>query len=151
MKLRWTITLAALALALAVAGCSSPTPTPLPTETPAPTAIPTATSTPTPTPTPTATPLPTATPTPTPLPIREWDLELVDVSGDIITVLLRVYAGIDVWATLDGERTREAYAESSQLAFVWRGLDPGTYAVEVQDVVGHHLTTEAEVAPPAEG
>jgi ABC-type transport system substrate-binding protein len=151
MRLRWTITLAALALALAAAGCSSPTPTPLPTETPTPTAIPTATSTPAPTPTPTATPLPTATPSPTPLPIREWDVELIDVTGDIITVLLRVYAGIDVWATVDGERTREAYAESSHLAFVWRGVDPGTYTVEVRDVVGHHLTRETVVAPPKEG
>ncbi|PZC49016.1 MAG: hypothetical protein C1O27_000385 [Chloroflexi bacterium] len=151
MRLRWTITLAALALALAVAGCSSPTPTPLPTETPTPTAVPTATSTPAPTSTPTATPLPTPTPTATPLPTREWDLELVDVSGDIITVLLRVYAGIDVWATVDGERTKEAYAESSQRVFVWRGIASGTHAIEIQDVVGHHLTTEAVVAPPAEG
>ena len=147
MHLRWLAVLVALALSAVVIGCSEATPTPLPTETPAPTPTPTATPTPPPTPTPTATPMPTATPTPTPLPIREWDVEQATVEGDIVAVLLRVYAGIDVWATLDGERTREVYKESSRVAFVWRGVDPGTHTVEVQDVVGYHQRMEVVVEP----
>ena len=149
MQLRWLAVLVALALSAVVIGCSEATPIPLPTETPAPTPTPTATPTPppTPTPTPTATPMPPATPTPTPLPIREWDVEQATVEGDIVAVLLRVYAGIDVWATLDGERTREVYKESSRVAFVWRGVDPGTHTVEVQDVVGYHQRMEAVVEP----
>ena len=147
MHLRWLAVLVALALSAVVIGCSEATPTPLPNETPAPTPTPTATPTPPPTPTPTATPMPTATPTPTPLPIREWDVEQATVEGDIVAVLLRVYAGIDVWATLDGERTREVYKESSRVAFVWRGVDPGTHTVEVQDVVGYHQRMEVVVEP----
>ena len=146
MRLHRLAVLAALALSAAVIGCTEATPTPLPTETPAPTPTPTATP-PTPTPTPTATPMPTATPTPTPLPIREWDVEQATVEGDVVAVLLRVYAGIDVWATLDGERTREVYKESSRVAFVWRGVDPGTHTVEVQDVVGYHQLMEVVVEP----
>ena len=108
------------------------TPTATPTETPTPTDAPT--ETPVPSPTPTNTPMPTATPTPSP--IREWNLEGIQVDGPTVTVLVRVFAGIDVKATLDGKSHDQLNTRVPILEFVFENVTPGDHTIEVKDVVG---------------
>ena len=128
---KWLILLVGFSLTVAVAaGCASPTTTP--------------TSTPTVTVTPTPTNMPN--PTPTPFPTREWNLEDIQVDRSTVTVLLRVYAGIDVWATLDGKRADEVRPIPPTIEYVFQNMTPGKHTVEVQDVVGHKETAEVVVA-----
>ncbi|MEE9199661.1 MAG: hypothetical protein V3U26_07710, partial [Dehalococcoidia bacterium] len=93
------------------------------------------------------TPEPTATvsPTPTPFPTQEWDLEGVQVDGSTVTVLLRVYAGIDVRVTLDGGDPDQVNAPVPILEFVFQSVPPGKHTVEVRDVVGHGEKAEIMV------
>ena len=108
-----------------------------------------------PTSTPTATPvLPTPSPTATPTPsvVREWDLDGVSVDGSSVTVLLRVYAGIDVWVTLDDKRGDVVAFAPPTLRSVFHDVGPGQHVIEVRDVVGYSETTSVSVvAPPIPG
>ncbi len=100
------------------------------------------------TPTPTASPLPptpSPTATPTPSVIREWDLDGVTVDGSAVTVLLRVYAGIDVWVTLDGERADEVDFAPPTLRSLFHDVAPGRHVIEVRDIVGYSETTSVGV------
>ncbi|MDP3062845.1 MAG: hypothetical protein Q8O40_06510 [Chloroflexota bacterium] len=92
---------------------------------------------------------PTTTPTPTPSPVQEWNLEDIQVVGSTVTVLLRVYAGIDVRVTLDGNQADEVRPALPTIEYVFQDVPRGTYALEVRDVVGHKETLE--VAVPALG
>jgi len=132
---KWPTVLICFTLALAIAaGCASV----------APTSTPTATAVPTPT----VTPTPTPTPSPTPLPAKEWTLEDIQVDGSTVTVLLRVYAGIDVRVTLDGRSPDQANASSSILEFIFQNVALGKHAIQVRDVVGYEETEEVVVPIP---
>ena len=61
----------------------------------------------------------TPLPTPTPSATREWALEDIRVNGSTVTVLLRVYAGIDVRVTLDGREPEVISAPPPILKFVF--------------------------------
>ena len=82
----------------------------------------------------------------TPRPVREWDLENIQVNDSTVTVLLHVYAGIDVRATLDGREPEEVKPDLPVLEFVFENVAPGKHAVEIWDVVGHKRTTEVVVS-----
>ena len=84
--------------------------------------------------------------TPTPSPIREWNLEGIQVDGSTGTVLLRVYAGIDVRVALDDERADEVRPTIPIIEYVFLNVTPGQHTVEVQDVVGHGEKAEVVVA-----
>jgi len=83
-----------------------------------------------------------ATPTPTATPIKEWNLEGIQVDGSTVTVSVRVFAGIDVWATLDGKRSDEVTPTPPTIKYVFHNVTPGTHTVEVRDVIGHYETAE---------
>ncbi|MDP6402094.1 MAG: hypothetical protein QF467_00930 [SAR202 cluster bacterium] len=128
----WLWALAGLGLMLAVAGCSGNATAP--------------TSTPRP---PTSTPLPAVAPTSTPFPSKEWALEDIRVNGSTVTVLVRVYAGVDVWVTLDGREPDRVDAPLPILEFVFQNVAPGERSVEIQDVVGHSMIAELLVPKPS--
>jgi hypothetical protein len=79
---------------------------------------------------------PTATPT------KEWNLEEVEAGDATVTVSVRVFAGIDVWATLDGKRSDEVESNPPIIKYVFRNVTRGTHTVQVRDIVGHTQTTE---------
>ena len=105
-------------------------------------------TTPTPASSVTLTPSPTATPTPTPSVTREWDLENIKADGSTVTVLLRVYAGIDVRVTLDGRDPDQVDPKLPFLEFVFVDLAPGKHTIEVKDVVGFTETMDVVVPTP---
>ena len=90
-------------------------------------------------------PAPPATPTPSPM--KEWNLEGVQVDGSTVRVSLRVFAGTDVVATLDGKLADEVRPAPPTVEYVFRNVTEGKHTVEVQDGVGHSETTEV-VMPP---
>ena len=89
----------------------------------------------------------TPLPTPTPWVTREWALEGILVDGSTVTVLLRVYAGSDVWVTLDSREPNEVNAPPPVLEFVFQNVASGKHTVLVEDVVGHSEITEVVVPP----
>ena len=89
-----------------------------------------------------------ATATPTPFPSKEWALEDIRVNGSTVTVLVRVYAGIDVRVTLDGREPDRMDAPLPILEFVFQNVAPGERSVESQDVVGHSMIAELLVPAP---
>ena len=91
---------------------------------------------------------PTPTPTPTATPIKEWNLEGIQVDGATVTVSLRVFAAIDVWATLDGKPSDEVRPIPPTIEYVFHNVTPGTHTVEVRDIVGHSETAEVVMPPP---
>ena len=95
-------------------------------------------------PTPTPTPA-TASPTPKPLPLKEWRLERIQVDGSAVTVLLQVFAGIDVRATLDGKVPDQTKPPPPYLEFVFRNVEAGEHAIELKDVVGFSETAVVTV------
>ena len=88
------------------------------------------------------------TPSPTPMPIKEWNIETIRVDGSTVTVSLRVYAGIDVWATLEGNRADQVVPSLPIVDHIFRDVTPGEHTVDVQDVVGHSEARDAWVIPP---
>ena len=72
-------------------------------------------------------------------------MEEIRVDGTTITVQLRVYAGIDVWVTVDGRDPDQVTALIPILGFVFQSVAPGTHTVEVRDVVGFTETVEVVV------
>jgi hypothetical protein len=82
-----------------------------------------------------------------PLPIREWDLLDVVVAGSTVTVNVRVYVGVDVDVTLDGREPDSISGPSPVLEHVFNDVAPGTYDVEINDVVGFSEVREITVAP----
>ena len=88
----------------------------------------------------------TATPTPTPSPTREWDLERIQVDGSTVTVLLQVYAGIDVRVMLDAREPDQVKGPPPVIQYVFQDVAPGEHTIEVMDVVG--FTESAEVVVP---
>ena len=88
------------------------------------------------------------TPTSTPSPSMEWDLESIRVDGSTVTVLLRVYAGIDVSVTLDARDPDRIKGPPPVLGYVFQNVSPGEHAVQVRDVVGHEETAQIVVPIP---
>jgi len=88
------------------------------------------------TPSPTATVSPAATATATPSVSKEWAIDGVHVDGSTVTVLLHVFAGIDVQVTLDGRVPDQVNAPIPILEHVFQDVAPGKHAIEVLDVVG---------------
>ncbi len=131
---QWLAPVIGSALTLAaVIGCAGADPTSTPTATPV-----------------SPTPSPTATPTP-PI-VREWDLAGASVDGSSVTVLLRVYAGIDVWVTLDGERADDVAFAPPTLRSLFHDVAPGQHVIVVRDIVGYSETISVGVvAPPIPG
>ena len=163
-------TLSPSATATPTASTVPPTPTPPATPEPTPkmkgtpivtvtpVGTPTASTVP-PTPTPPATPEPTpkmkgtpivtvtpvGTPTPTPSVMREWNVEDIQVNGSTVTVVLHLFAGVDVKARLDGrdaDVVREGRAVGA-MQYIFMNVTPGPHAIEVRDVVG--FTENADV------
>ena len=91
-----------------------------------------------------AEPAPTATPTP----IKEWNLEGIQVDGSTVTVSVRVFAGIDLWATLDEKRSDEVTPTLPTIKYVFHNVTSGAHTVEVRDVVGHSETEEVVMPTP---
>lgn len=84
-------------------------------------------------------------PTSTPMPTREWDLENIQVDDAMVTVTLRVFAGIDVSVSLDGIEPDRVDAKVPILAYVFQNVEDGPHIVLVRDVVGHSLIREIAV------
>ena len=82
---------------------------------------------------------------PTLSPIKEWNLERIQVYGSTITVLLRVYAGIDVRVTLDGRGPDHVNTPVPILEFVFEDVPAGGHTIWVSDVVGFELKAEVVV------
>lgn len=99
----------------------------------------------TPTPTPTTIP----TPSPTPSPVKEWALDEVLVDGSTVTAILRVFAGIDVTAALDGRRPDEVRPVLPNIEYFFRNVSPGRHILEVKDIVGYSETAEVVVPTPS--
>jgi hypothetical protein len=69
--------------------------------------------------------------------VREWDLEEVRLGDGTVRVMVRVYAGIDVEATLDGGSADEVISSNLPiLEYLFRDVTPEEHTVEVRDVVG---------------
>ena len=117
----WLIPLIGLTLALAVACGDEATTTPSPTATVSPAA------------------------TPTPSPVKEWAIDGVHVDGSTVTVLLHVFAGIDVRVTLDGRVPDQINAPIPILEHVFQDVAPGQHTIEVRDVVGFSETAQVVV------
>ena len=100
--------------------------------------------------TPTSTPTATPSPTSTPMVSKEWNLEGIQVYGSTIAVSLHMYAGVDVWVTLDGRPADEIRPTLPTIEYLFNNVDLGTHTVEVRDVVGYSETAEAvlSTAPP---
>ena len=149
MNKGWLISLIVLTVALALGlACTSAAPTPSRTETSFPPSTLTPTATPVPlTPTPTATPTLPTPPPPTPSGTREWDLEGIQVDGSTVVVLLHVYGGIDVRATLDGRGPDQVNPPSPNLEFVFRNVGAGSHDIQVSDLVGFNESAKVVVSP----
>ena len=87
-------------------------------------------------------------PTPTATPMKEWNLEGIQVQNSTVTVSVRVFAGIDVWATLDGRRADEVAPTLPTIDYVFLNVTPGKHEVEVLDVVGHSQTAQVVIPTP---
>ena len=87
------------------------------------------------------------TPKPTPLPIKEWNLEGIQVDGSTVTVVLRVYAGIDVRVTLDVRDPDQVKGPPPILEYVFQNVTPGKHTIQVRDVVGYKESAEVVVLP----
>ena len=70
------------------------------------------------------------------------------MDGSTVTVMLRVYAGIDVKVTLDGMGPDQVNAPSPLLEFVFQNVAIGNHTVQVRDVVGYEETAAVEVPVP---
>lgn len=92
---------------------------------------------------------PTASPanTPTAGPSQEWTLDGVRVEGLTVTVTLRVFAGIDVSAVLDGAAPDATAVSGPTLEFVFLEVAPGEHELTVHDVVGFEESRSVTVPP----
>ena len=97
-------------------------------------------------PTPTATPSLVPTSSPNPSVTREWDLEGIQVDGSTVTVLLHVYAGIDVGVTLDSRDPDQVNAPNPILEFVFQNVAAGKHDILISDVVGFKESADVVVA-----
>lgn len=90
---------------------------------------------PTPVPVPAAVPvlLPTPTPIPyaTPVLVQDWSLENALVTGDKVTVFVRILGPALFDITLDGEATDETIIDGSLRADIFRNVPPGSHMVRV--------------------
>ena len=71
------------------------------------------------------------------------------MDGSTVTVILRVFVGIDVRVTLDGRNPDRVNTAVPILGFVFQNVPTGTHTVRVSDVVGFEQT--AEVVVPTVG
>ena len=68
------------------------------------------------------------------------------MDGSTVTVLLRVFAGIDVRVTLDGRDPEQVNTPVPVLEFAFLDVRAGTHTIRVSDVVGFSETTEVLVS-----
>ena len=68
------------------------------------------------------------------------------MDGSTVTVLLRVFVGIDVRVTLDGRDPEQVNTPVPILEFVFLDVRAGTHTIQVSDVVGFSETTEVLVS-----
>ena len=68
--------------------------------------------------------------------------------GSTVTVLLHVFAGIDVQVTLDDARADEVRPTVPTIEYVFLNVTPGKHTVDVRDVVGFKESAEVVVPPP---
>ena len=73
--------------------------------------------------------------------------DILDIDSATITVLVRVFAGVDFDVTLDGRQPNDSGGTPPVLEFSFKAVSPGTHAVEVRDVVGHAEDVEVTVVP----
>ena len=88
----------------------------------------------------TPTSVPSPSPTPTPGPASEWELVGSQTEGSTVTVLLRVFSGIDVKVTLDGVAPNEVNSSAPNVSYVFQSVAAGNHTLVVADVVGHQVT-----------
>ena len=79
----------------------------------------------------------TSSPTATPQPGPEWAIEDVVVNDATVTLRLRVFAGVDVRATLDSRGPDTSLYLAPTIELVFLNVPEGTHALKVFDVVGH--------------
>ena len=70
------------------------------------------------------------------------------MDGSTVTVLLRVYAGIDVRVTLDGRGPDRVNTPPPILEYVFQDVASGKHIIQVRDVIGHKETAEVVVHTP---
>ena len=70
------------------------------------------------------------------------------MDGSTVTVLLYVFAGIDVRVTLDGGNPDQINTDVPILEFVFENMPAGTHTIRVSDVVGFEQTAEVVVPTP---
>lgn len=70
------------------------------------------------------------------------------MDGSIVTVPLRVFAGVDVRVTLDGRSPDQVNTVVPILEFVFEDVPVGTHAILVSDIVGYEQTAEVVVPIP---
>ena len=70
------------------------------------------------------------------------------MDGSTVTVLLRVYAGIDVRVTLDGRGPDRVNTPPPILEYVFQDVASGKHTIQVRDVIGHKETAEVVVHTP---
>ena len=76
---------------------------------------------------------------------KEWRIDGVHADGSTVTVLLHVFAGIDVQVTLDGRVPDQVNAPIPILEHVFQDVAPGRHDIEVRDVVGFSETVQVVV------
>ena len=91
----------------------------------------------------------TPTASPTPWPVREWDLRAIELDGATVTVLLHVFAGIDVDVTLGG-RDPDQVIGPPPIRYAFQNVAPGQHAIQIFDVVGHKEAAEVVVPVAAD-
>ena len=75
-------------------------------------------------------------------------MEGVQLDGSSVRASLRAFAGVDVWATLDGKRADEVRASPPTIEYTFQNVTPGRHTIEVRDVVGYSETSEVVVPTP---
>ena len=86
--------------------------------------------------------------TPTPMVPQEWVLEGVQVDGSTVTVVVRVFAGIDVGVTVGGASPSRVAATIPIVEFVFEDVPAGNHAVVISDVVGFSERASVTVVSP---
>ena len=70
------------------------------------------------------------------------------MDGSIVTVLLRIYAGIDVDVNLDGGEPDQVIARIPILEFVFQNVTSGPHSIRVKDIVGFEEVSKILVTSP---
>jgi hypothetical protein len=82
----------------------------------------------------------------TPAPQIEWQLSDVRVDSSTVTVVLEVFAGVQINVTLDGELADTVSPPNPDAEYVFNDVGPGPHTLEIMDVAGNTETREITVS-----